>query len=84
MQEKLTDSAASFVQRSALWRLDTTSVSGLWPATRDDLIAHAAGTGAPPQLLVGLFALPADARCYESLATLMLCRAATPVRMKDA
>lgn len=84
MQEKHTDNAASVAHRSALWRLDAASVSGLWPATRDDLIVHAAVTGAPLQLLEELFALPADDSRYDSLATLMLCRAATPVRMKDA
>lgn len=84
MQEKLTAKAASPVHRSALWLLDGIAARGLWPATRDDLIAHAAASGAPLQLLEELFALPADDRCYDSLATLMLCRAATPVRLKDA
>ncbi len=38
-----------------------------WPATRDELVAHAARSAAPLQLLEELFMLPDDEARYESL-----------------
>lgn len=63
MQEK-TD---SFAEASQLSRLR----GAPWPATRDELIAYAARTGAALQLLEQLYALPDGDTRYAALAALM-------------